>query len=251
MMLGMIKQPDHPDGIPKDKWGSKNLFEDFESDYVDTTPTEFVMSANVNRRHLTDDQRAGIVAKLVTLAGGKPPIGGISQGVPIGELAAQANIAKRTAERAKAVDKQNPELIDEVIAGTKKLAVATKEAAAKKTDLPPNGGRLSDTPSSVFQRADKRSKAKVQEAEQRELQDKHFDDACVDLEDFDRRYIPAFVPLLNEIRAALKSFDRHLENPPVQIGPTSNSSAASRIVTPQTFSWLAMAQSSEEGPDRP
>ena len=36
-----------------------------------------------------------------------------------------------------------------------------------------------------------------------------------------------------------------------QIGPASNSSAASRIVTPQLFSWLAMAQSSEEGPRSP
>src|SRR3984893_6084246 len=35
------------------------------------------------------------------------------------------------------------------------------------------------------------------------------------------------------------------------MGPASNSSAASRIVTPQIFSWLAMAQSSEEGPRSP
>src|ERR1019366_10169590 len=36
-----------------------------------------------------------------------------------------------------------------------------------------------------------------------------------------------------------------------QIAPASNSSAASRIVTPQTFSLLVMAQSSDEGPRSP
>ena len=36
-----------------------------------------------------------------------------------------------------------------------------------------------------------------------------------------------------------------------QIGPASNSSAACRIVTPQIFSRLAIAQSSEEGPRSP
>jgi hypothetical protein len=80
---------------------------------------DFVISLNMNRRHLTDDQRAGIAAKLANLKHGgdrsKPPIGGLvpphSGGVPnappdmsIGEAADKMKVSKRTAERAKAVE---------------------------------------------------------------------------------------------------------------------------------------------------
>jgi hypothetical protein len=92
----------------------------------------FVYAKNMLRRQLTDDQRAGIAARFATMSHGgdrsKPPVGGL----PVAAAASQAGVSKRTVERAKAVDKQAPALMDEVIAGTKKLAVARKEAATKK-----------------------------------------------------------------------------------------------------------------------
>jgi hypothetical protein len=99
----------------------------------------FVYAKNMLRRQLTDDQRAGIAARFATMGHGgdrksgpgiKPPIGGLTAEA----AASQAGVSKRTVERAKAVDREDPALIDEVIAGKKKLAAATKEAGAKKSE---------------------------------------------------------------------------------------------------------------------
>jgi ParB-like chromosome segregation protein Spo0J len=100
---------------------------------------DFVISLNMNRRHLTDDQRAGIAAKLATMKHGgnrsKPPIGGLPPDIPpdmsIADAADKMKVSKRTAERAKALEREDPALLDEVIGGETR-----KKAAAKKTHKP-------------------------------------------------------------------------------------------------------------------
>jgi hypothetical protein len=94
---------------------------------------DYVISLNLNRRHLTDDQRSAIAAKLATMPQGgdrsKPPIGGL---VTVAEAAGKMKVSKRTVERAKAVGKEDPALLDEVAEGKTKLGPAVKKAAALK-----------------------------------------------------------------------------------------------------------------------
>jgi hypothetical protein len=123
-----------------DKWGSP-LFQDFDGGDIDLSgatgeriyPLAFVISANLNRRQLTDDQRAAIAAKIATMKRGgdrsKPPIGGL---VSIADAADKMKVPMRTVERAKAVENADPELLDQVADGEIKLAEATKKVKDKK-----------------------------------------------------------------------------------------------------------------------
>jgi hypothetical protein len=64
----------------------------------------------------------------------KPPIGGLVPDVSVADAADKMKVSKRTVERAKAVEKQDPALLDEIIAGGTKLADATKKAGAAQPD---------------------------------------------------------------------------------------------------------------------
>lgn len=103
------------------------------------TELAFILSLNLHRRHLSEDQRAAIAADLANLEQGdnrftvdRPTGQSISQA----EAAKAMKVSPRRARRAAAVKKHDPKLLDEVKAGKKKLSAATKEIAAKNGKKP-------------------------------------------------------------------------------------------------------------------
>ena len=89
-----------------------------------------IVSRNIMRRHLTDEQRVSIVAKLRT--GGKSNFGLKSTRGRLREIvAAEAKVGDYKARAALAVAKHAPKDLDNVIAGKEKLASARKKARAK------------------------------------------------------------------------------------------------------------------------
>jgi ParB-like chromosome segregation protein Spo0J len=104
----------------------------FEGDYE--AARNFVISLNLNRRHLTDDQRAAIAAKLANMPPGrrsKQPRQ-LAELISVAEAADKLRVPARTVERAKAVERADPVLLDKVAEGETKLAAATKQVEEKK-----------------------------------------------------------------------------------------------------------------------
>jgi ParB-like chromosome segregation protein Spo0J len=109
-----------------------------ERTYQGTDFVAFVVSTNLNRRHLTDSQRALVAARLATMRQGER-----TDLPPYGERLSQADAAKllhaskRTVERATHVlDSAAPELVAAVEAGTVRVATAAVIA-----DAPPERQR--------------------------------------------------------------------------------------------------------------
>lgn len=108
-------------------------YEVFEGSFA--AALEFVISKNLHRRHLTDQQRISVAAKFCNLMPGRPsgetpPIGGITTH----DAAKAFNVKQRSIERAKQVyRKATPEIAAAMDRG--KLPVDTAARAAK---LAPN-----------------------------------------------------------------------------------------------------------------
>ena len=99
-----------------------------------------LISRNIHRRHLTDDQRVSIVAKLL----GDPlskeadarmksgnPVSKSTQGRTHEKIAAAAKVGQHKARAALDAAKHAPKDLDRVIEGKEKLATAKKVARAK------------------------------------------------------------------------------------------------------------------------
>src|SRR6266545_4289048 len=86
-------------------------------------PVAYVLSANINRRHMTKGQRAMVVAKLYP----EPKIGGARKK---GEKAGQNNfdLSSEYLKQARTVLKQLPEMADLVLAGVMPLNEAYEKA---------------------------------------------------------------------------------------------------------------------------
>jgi ParB-like chromosome segregation protein Spo0J len=102
-----------------------------------------IVSRNIHRRHLTDDQRVGLLAKLLGKSleeeaetrqrTGKAGNLGLksTQGRTHEIIAAEARVGDHKARAALAAAKHAPKDLDRVIAGKEKLAAAAKKAKAK------------------------------------------------------------------------------------------------------------------------
>jgi len=114
--------------------------------YQGEYPLAYVISANLRRRQLSDDQRADVAAKLVTRKRGEnqhSPNGGTSAA----EAAEQMNVSKRAVERACAVrDHGSPELKE-----ARKSGEVSLSTAAEVASLPEDQQRevLADGPEAV------------------------------------------------------------------------------------------------------
>jgi ParB-like chromosome segregation protein Spo0J len=102
--------------------------------YLGDDALGYVVSANLRRRHLNDDQRAMIAARLATMRQGArtdlSPNRGRSQAAAAKEL----NVAKRRVERAASLRKHaSPELVKAVEAGKITVGKAAKQTRAKST----------------------------------------------------------------------------------------------------------------------
>jgi hypothetical protein len=109
-------------------------FVEFEGDSI----ASYVLSKNLHRRHLTEGQRAAIVASTTdwekTLRHGQT----VSQSRHVASLstqserAATAGVSERTQQRAERVAKASPEKIQEVARGEKTLPQAVREISQQK-----------------------------------------------------------------------------------------------------------------------
>lgn len=104
---------------------------------VDGDPLRFVISKNLKRRHLTDDQRRMIAGRLVSAQPGRPASGETPAecGLKISEAAALINSDAAGTERARTVlNKAEPVIINAVDRG--KLSVnAAVQAASLKPEI--------------------------------------------------------------------------------------------------------------------
>jgi ParB-like chromosome segregation protein Spo0J len=106
--------------------GVKPLMGEYEGN--EASLIAFVVSANLRRRHLSDDQRAMVAAKLATYRRGDnqhSPIGGTSQA----KAAKLLNVPKRKVERvAKVINTGAPELVAAVEQGEVSISAAAAVA---------------------------------------------------------------------------------------------------------------------------
>jgi hypothetical protein len=104
--------------------------------YTGTDPQGFVISKNEIRRHMTNDQRAMIAAKLADMARGTRtdlgPAGPKSDGVSLDAAARKMKTSRRQTVRAKAVLKEDPKLANEVAEGKTRLSTTVQKTADKK-----------------------------------------------------------------------------------------------------------------------
>lgn len=106
-------------------------------EFTGDDPVAYVISENINRRHLTDSQRAMVAAKIAKLPRGdasrfSQSANLPSEGVSIARAASQLNVSERTIKVAKAVVRDGaPELVAAVESG--EVAVT---AAAEVAKLP-------------------------------------------------------------------------------------------------------------------
>jgi len=117
------------------------------------SPTQFVLSTNLHRRHLTDSQRTMIAVDAVKLLETERPKGRPSKEAPTGApkgktaaiVAGTMKVKTRSVERAKALKRDAPDLAKKVMAGELSLNQASKQVkraaqvAAVKKYRPPSG----------------------------------------------------------------------------------------------------------------
>ncbi len=123
------------DIVPVDGLGE--CFRQFDGER-DGDPLAFVLSKNLSRRHLNDDQRRMVAARLVTMGRGRPSLDKPAEcGIKVSDAAALANTDAAGTERARTVETRGtPELKAAVDRG--KLSV---NAAHQATKLPPEAQR--------------------------------------------------------------------------------------------------------------
>ena len=97
---------------------------------VDGDPLAFVISRNLKRRHLNDDQRRMVAAKLVNMGRGRPAENPAECGIKVAEAARMINVDEAGTERARTVIAHAaPEIRSAVEHG--KLTVAAAAQASR------------------------------------------------------------------------------------------------------------------------
>lgn len=99
---------------------------------ADADPIDFVVSANINRRHLTGSQRGMIAANLATMKRGDNQHSG-GEGLSIERTSKMLNVSEATANRCKKVLTSGvPKLAELVVSGKLPASVAEKVAGFDK-----------------------------------------------------------------------------------------------------------------------
>ena len=106
---------------------------------------EYIISTNIERRHLTDEQRDQIGARLVTMQAGNPSLQS-PQNAGIGVAAAAALVHSTPAriERARTIERADPALAEQVIKGEISKGKAMKEIKARERTKPTDPDRADD-----------------------------------------------------------------------------------------------------------
>lgn len=103
-------------------------------EYTGDDPVSFVVSLNLHRRHLDDNQRQVVAAKIATLPKGTNQHAQIAHPVPTqAEAAALLNVDRRGVQRARQViDRGTPELVSAVESGRVSVSAAADVAELPK-----------------------------------------------------------------------------------------------------------------------
>ena len=108
-------------------------------EYTGTNPTQFILSSNLHRRHLTQGQAAAIVSASQSWvnAQAESPLRSTAQLDTTIARAKQSGVGQRTQQLADKLVKEAPaELVKEVIDGKKSLNKAIKEITPPKPVIP-------------------------------------------------------------------------------------------------------------------
>ena len=108
-------------------------------EYTGTNPTQFILSSNLHRRHLTQGQAAAIVSASQSWvnAQAESPLRSTAQLETVTARAKQSGVGQRTQQLAdKLVKEASAELVKEVIDGKKSLNKAIKEISPTKPVVP-------------------------------------------------------------------------------------------------------------------
>lgn len=113
--------------VPKDATG--DCFRAFDA-ATDGDPLTFVLSKNLTRRHLNDDQRRMVAARLVSMGRGRPSDNPAECGIKVPEAARLVNTDRAGTERARTVQ-ANGSLELQAAVDHGKLSVSSAAQAAK------------------------------------------------------------------------------------------------------------------------
>lgn len=86
-------------------------------EYRGTNPLAFVISCNLNRRHLTTSQRAMIAAQIENMPQGRPQNKQVNCPLPRKHVAETLSVSESSVQRASRVLNQSPQLAKEVLSG--------------------------------------------------------------------------------------------------------------------------------------
>lgn len=115
-------------------------------EFSGTDPLSFIISENLNRRHLNESQRAIVAARLANMTRSDAgAIGNVAQGNATANLrlrdkvstetaASMLNVGKRSVELAKEVMRKAPEKIKDIEGGKKSLNSARREIKHKEVE---------------------------------------------------------------------------------------------------------------------
>jgi N6-adenosine-specific RNA methylase IME4 len=121
LAAGLIDDDDKPDRA--------KYFQRFVRE-VDGDPLKFVISKNLKRRHLNDDQRRMVAARLANMPRGRPSENSADCAIKLGEAARMVNVDEAGTKRARTIiARATPEIRSAVERG--KLTVAAGVQASK------------------------------------------------------------------------------------------------------------------------
>jgi ParB-like chromosome segregation protein Spo0J len=110
-----------------------------ENDFVELKsgedPLKFVVSQNVNRRHLNESQRAIIAANIANLQKGANRHTIVDSSIELPTAAKMLNVSEASVKRARNVlDKAAPQLLEQIKQGKIRVGAVSKKVLAKSHD---------------------------------------------------------------------------------------------------------------------
>ncbi len=106
-------------------------------EYTGSNPTQFILSSNLHRRHLSQGQSAAIVSASQSWITAQADLDANEQLTSVADRAKQSGVGQRTQQLADKLIKEAPaDLIQEVIDGKKSLQKAIKEITPPKPPVP-------------------------------------------------------------------------------------------------------------------
>lgn len=102
-------------------------------DYVGSDPVAFVLSLNMNRRHLSESQRGMVAANLANMPEGRPETTARIQAVSQSDAAEKLNVSRNTVQQAVKINREaSPEIIEKVRSGEISINAAAKTIVPQK-----------------------------------------------------------------------------------------------------------------------